>query len=341
MKKIINKINNKLNNDSFEAKVDIVIDPDHIKNYSIDRKDYTELAMIAIKNDVSVIEYISPTCKDYALLCEEAVNQNVWSFSLINDSVSNYRDLGIKAITKNPVIVNELSKESNHYLFFWELAISINNKVLNDIDEEKTELFPIIVKELQQDPSAIYYINSNIPIYNELCNLAYSINNESTKYMDINHIDKELVFKIISKEPERIENLDPRKEYYKEACKTALRLDGKLINNIWLYDMKDDIDSIFELINIAEKTDPDIADYSNVLYAMSLENRQRKENLLSNPNILILGNNLFELLEEIDEEYKLLRKEYKKSIIEEDNNSKQKQYRDIIDYSNKVKTKSI
>jgi hypothetical protein len=74
---------------------------------------------------------------------------------------------------------------------------------------------------------------------------------------------------------------------------------------------------------------------------MSLENRQRKENLLSNPNILILGNNLFELLEEIDEEYKLLRKEYKKSIIEEDNNSKQKQYRDIIDYSNKVKTKSI
>ena len=47
-----------LNRSTFDAKVDIVISPDNIKYYSLEREDFTELAFVAIKNKPSTIRLI-------------------------------------------------------------------------------------------------------------------------------------------------------------------------------------------------------------------------------------------------------------------------------------------
>lgn len=333
------KKSKKTKTDTFNAKVDIVTQPDNIKNYSIERKDYTELAMIAIQNKASVIKLIPPSYKDYPILCEEAIKQNAKTFLLVNDNASNYKELGIKSILIHPFIVTGLTKEKKYYLFFWELAISMCYKVLEAIDKEEKELFPLIEKIIQQEPLAIFYVNSKIPTYNRLCNLANDINKESLKYMDINYVDKKLAFEIISKEPEKILYLDNNKEYYKEACKFALSLNGKLIQNMHFPNMEEDIDSFFELINIASKNASEIIDYSVVLYALRLENRKRKEKLLSTPNIL--GNNLYILLEEIDKEHEMLSKQYIETLSKEIYNSKPVQSDFITHCPIKTKTRNI
>ena len=46
----MSKKKKKAENNTFQAKVDIVTDPNHIRNYSSERKDYTELALVAINN---------------------------------------------------------------------------------------------------------------------------------------------------------------------------------------------------------------------------------------------------------------------------------------------------
>ena len=68
------KDNKKVEISTFDAKVDIVINPKNIRNYSLERNDYTELALAAIKQRANVIKYISPSYKDYFILCEEAIN---------------------------------------------------------------------------------------------------------------------------------------------------------------------------------------------------------------------------------------------------------------------------
>ena len=302
-------------NNTFNAKVDIVTSPDNIKHYSQERNDYTELALIAIKQKENVIKYISPSYKDYSILCDEAINQDCKTFLLIKDSVSNYKQLGIKAIMKYPFLVSDLAKEIKDYYFFWELAVSICYKVLCRIDEDKKELFPLIEKAIHQEPLAIFHVDSKISIYSKLCNIAYSKNKESIKYMDINYVDKNLVFEIINNEPEKVKYLDRSKDYYKEAWKLALGLNGQLIKYIDYSSTEDDLSYLFELINIAEKSAPEIVDYSIVLNALRLENRKRKERLISTPNIL--GNNIYKLLKEIDDEYELLSKEYKEVLIAE------------------------
>lgn len=305
----------KSDNNTFNAKVDIVTSPDNIKHYSQERNDYTELALTAIKQKANVIKYILPSYKDYSILCDEAINQDYETFLLIKDSVSNYKQLGIKAVVKDFFLVTRLAKEIKDYYFFWELAVSICYRILWCIDEDKKELFPLIERVIQQEPLAIFHIDSRISIYSKLCNIAYSKNKESIKYMDINCVDKYLVFEIINNEPEKVKYLDTSKDYYKEAWKLALSLNGQLIKNINYSSTEDDFDYLFELINIAEKSAPEIVDYPIVLNTLCLENRKRKKRLISTPNII--GNNIYKLLKEIDDEYELLSKEYKEALIAE------------------------
>ena len=302
-------------NNTFNAKVDIVTSPDNITHYSQERNDYTELALTAIKQKANVIKYISPSYKDYSILCDEAINQDCKTFLLIKDCVSNYKQLGIKAIMKYPFLVTNLAKEINDYYFFWELAISICYKVLCCIDEDKKELFSLIEKTIHQEPLAIFHVDSRISIYSKLCNIAYNKNKESIKYMDINYVDKNLVFEIINNEPAKVRYLDWSKDYYIEVWKHALSLNGQLIKNIYYSSAEDNLDYLFELINIAEKSASDIVHYPIVLNALCLENRKMKERLISTPNII--GNNIYKLLKEIDDEYELLSKEYKEALIAE------------------------
>ena len=305
----------RINNNTFNAKVDIVTSPDNIKFYSQDRNDYTELALTAIKQKANVIKYISPLYKDYSILCEEVINQDCDTFLLISDNVSNYKQLGIKAIMKYPFLVSSLSKETKHYYFFWELAVSICYRVLGCIHENKKELFPLIEKVIFQEPLAIFHVNSSISIYSNLCDIAYSKNKESIKYMNINCVNKNLAFEIINEEPEKVRYLDSSKDFYQDACKLALSLNGQLIKNIYCQLTKDNLDYLLELINIAEKNAPEIVDYPIVFKTLCLENRKRKEKLLSTPNVL--GNNIYKLLEAIDEEYKSLSEEYKDALLKE------------------------
>ena len=323
-------------NDTFNAKVDIVVSPDNIKNYSQERNDYTELALTAIKQKASVIKYISPSYKDYPILCDEAINQDFKTILLIEDSVSNYKQLGIKAIIKYPFLVSNLAKEIKYYYFFWELAISICYKVLWYIKEENKELFPLINKAIQQEPLAIFYVDSRISIYSKLCNIAYKQNKESIKYMDINYVDKYLVFEIVRNEPEKVRYLDRNKEYYKEAWKYAISLNGHLIKNINYSFIKDDLDYLFELIYIAEKSVPEVVNYPITLYTMCLENRKSKKRLISTPNIL--GNNIHMLLKEIDDEYEVLSKQYKEALIAEMKEKISLKSNSIPDCPIKVKT---
>lgn len=301
--------------DTYNAKVDIVTYPNNIKNYSEEREDYTELALTAIKQKADVIQYISPSYKDYSILCEEAINQNFRTFLLIKDSASNYKKLGKNVIKNHPFLVEFLSKKAKYYSFFWKLAISRDDRVLWYIHESKKELFPLIEKKIQQNPLAISFVDRGISIYSKLCNIAYNKNKESITCMNINCVDKNLVFEIIHKEPKKIKYLDRNKDYYKEAQKFALSLNGQLIKSIHSLSIEDNLDYFFELIDIAVKNSPEIVDYPIVIKVLCLENRRRKMKLLNTPNIL--GNGLYNLLNEIDEEYKLLSEEYSKALLKE------------------------
>jgi len=284
---------------TFDAKVDIVINPNNIRNYSLERNDYTKLAMTAIKQKANVIKYISPSYKDYYILCEEAINQDYETFLLIKDSVNNYKQLGIKVIMKHPFLVADLIKENKYYHFFWELAISINYSVLRCIYKENKELFPLIEKTIQQEPFAIIHIDSRISIYNKLCNIAYSKNKETIKYMDINYVDKDLVFEIIKNEPEKIKYLDRNKDYYIEAWKMALKIDGSLIK-YFDYIQNENPSVYFKLLSLALESNPEVENDPLVINYFRIYNRKLKESLENLENFddkLLIG---------LDLEYKIL-----------------------------------
>ena len=318
-------------NSTFGAKVDIVTIPDNIRNYSSKRYDYSELALTAIRQKPDVIKYISSSYKDYYILCKEAVDLDCKTFLLIKDSVSNYKQLGIEAVMKAPFLVLSLNKEIKYYYFFWELAIFMCYEVLMYIGEENNLLFPLIERSIQQEPLAIIYVDSKISIYSKLCNIAYAKNKESIKYMNINCVDKYLVMEIIRKEPEKIKYLDTKNDYYEEAWKLALSINGQLIDDFYYFSIKerDELDNLFELIDIAKNSSPEIINYPVVLYALYLENRKMKEKILSTSNIL--GDNLYELLKKLDDEYELLLKEYKKILREEIRNESDVQSKIVYD----------
>ena len=307
----------KILNSTFGAKVDIVTIPDNIRNYSSKRYDYSELALTAIRQKPDVIKYISSSYKDYYILCKEAVDLDCKTFLLIKDSVRNYKQLGIEAVMKAPFLVLSLDKEIKYYYFFWELAIFMCYEVLMYIGEENNLLFQLIERAIQQEPLAIIYVDSKISIYSKLCNIAYAKNKESIKYMNINCVDKYLVMEIIRKEPEKIKYLDTKNDYYEEAWRLALSINGLLIDDFYYFSIKEreELDNLFELIDIAKNGFPEIIDYPVVIYALCLENRKMKEKILSTSNIL--GNNIFMLLKELDDEYKSLLKEYKNVLRKE------------------------
>ncbi len=318
-------------NSTFGAKVDIVTIPDNIRNYSSKRYDYSELALTAIRQKPDVIKYISSSYKDYYILCKEAVDLDCKTFLLIKDSVSNYKQLGIEAVMKAPFLVLSLNKEIKYYYFFWELDIFMCYEVLMYIDEENNLLFPLIERVIQQEPLAIFYVDNKISIYSKLCNIAYAKNKESIKYMNINCVDKYLVMEIIRKEPEKIKYLDTKNDYYEEAWKLALSINGQLIDDFYYFSIKerDELDNLFELIDIAKNSSPEIINYPVVLYALYLENRKMKKKILSTSNIL--GDNLYELLKKLDDEYELLLKEYKKILREEIRNESDVQSKIVYD----------
>ena len=308
------KDNKKVEISTFDAKVDIVINPKNIRNYSLERNDYTELALAAIKQRANVIKYISPSYKDYFILCEEAINQDYETFLLIKDSVNNYKQLGIKTITKHPFLVLGLVKENKYYHFFWELAVSISYEVLKGIREE--ELFPLIEKTIQQEPLAIFHVDSRISIYNKLCNIAYSKNKETIKYMDINYVDNYLVFEIIKNEPEKIRYLDRSKDYYIEAWEMALKIDVTLIK-YFDYLLTENLAVFYKYLFIALESNSEIADDKSIINYFRIYNRKLKESLENLKNFddkLLIG---------LDLEYKMLTKRIIE--LEKEENKKIKQ----------------
>ena len=170
----------------------------------------------------------------------------------------------------------------------------------------------MLIKAIEQEPLAIFFVDSNISIYNELCELAFSKNKSSVRYMNINRVSTALVFEILKDEPERFKYLNRNKGCYNEACKMVLSLNGSLIKYVYYPNLDDNLDQYFELITIAEKSNPEIADSSDVLYALCLYNRKRKQELLNTSNIL--GNNIFKLLDDLDDEYELLLAKYVKAL---------------------------
>lgn len=267
-----------VNRSTFDAKVDIVTSPDNIKNYSIERDDFTELALVAIKNKPSTIKFIPFDYRDYPLLCEEAIKQDISVFSCIDYRVSNYKKLGMIAISKHYYLVQYVPKDSNYYYYFWELAISCSNKVLQLISNKREELFPLVIESIQIDALSIFYVDSSISIYNELCRLASS-NKESFRYIDINKVDKELVFEMLKMNPNRIEYLDSNKNYYLEACKFVLEIDGNLIDHISLIFLYNNLDFFINILEKLKEKDPDIINKSRVLYLMCINNRKTKNKL--------------------------------------------------------------
>ena len=309
--KRLKKIANKNNKNTYDALIDIVSYPENIKYYSCDREDYNELVLNALNNNAETIKYVSPLCKDYPYFCEYAVNQSIHSFLLIDDSVSNYKNLGIKVIIDNPYMVASLRKKSKYYYFFWKFASMICYKVLHYIDEDDKELFPLLAQVLDVEPKAILYINSNLPIYNNLCKFAYSKNPESVIFMDINRVERKLVLEIIKRNPQEIKFLDRKVSYYKEACKLAVGLDAKMFDyvDIGRCDAdEDELNFAFELIDIAKKDYPDIMEHSNGIYALFQKNKLNKEKIISSCNEI--NDELFKQIDAIEQENEILAKQF-------------------------------
>ena len=267
-----------LNKSTFDAKVDIVISPDNIKYYSLEREDFTELAFVAIKNKPSTIRLIPFDYKDYAFLCEEAIKQDISVFLYINFKVSNYKELGTIAISKIPYMVQYVPKDSKYYYYFWELAISCSNKSLRFIDNKREELFPLVIETIQKDALSIFYVDSNISIYSKLCKIA-SNNKKSLEYMDINKVDKELVFEILKMNPYRIRYLDSDKEYYLEACKLVLAIDENSINYINSLFLHNNLEFFINILENVKEKNPNLINNFTVINLLCINNRKTKEKL--------------------------------------------------------------
>ena len=151
-------------NNTFNAKVDIVTSPDNIKHYSQERNDYTELALIAIKQKANVIKYISPSYKDYSILCDEAINQDCKTFLLIKDSVSNYKQLGIKAIMKYPFLVTNLAKEMKNPTRDLTRAIILGLSLVTAVYVLVNYAFMAVLpfKSIMGNANAAYYASMGI-----------------------------------------------------------------------------------------------------------------------------------------------------------------------------------
>ena len=184
------------------------------------------------------------------------------------------------------------------------------------IDEENSELFPLIFKSIIQEPNAIFFVNSNISIYNDLCKIANNKNSNSKSYMDINKLDKELVFEILKKEPSKIRYLNNTKEYYLEACEMVLKIDGTQIKNICASLSTNNQEIFYKLLNIAKEKNPEVINYPNVINLMRIFNRKTKETIENNcPDNKILN--------DLDLEYKALTKRLIEAENNESNNKKE------------------
>lgn len=301
-RKLKQKTKDKNNKTTEYAIIDIVSDTRNIADYSTSRPDYKRLAEIALENNINSIRYISPASKDYPSLCEIALNGDVETFKFIDKNVSNYKELGTKAILEAPHLVVGIDKYSRYYYYFWKLATSSCYKVLGEINEKRSDLFPLIATALDKEPNAICYVDSEITAYNNLCRFAYSKNHESANYMNINRVDENLAFKIIKEVPDKIDHLDPNVSYYKKACKTAVSIDGNSFRHVRFATFENDLESLFELVEIAKKTTPEIMESSKVLYTLCLKNRYEREKLLKEK----INSDTNKLIEKLDEEYNQL-----------------------------------
>ena len=330
MKKKQVDIEKKNKKTTFAAKVDIVEDTENIKYYSYDREDYTELALIALENNLESIRYISPLCKDYPMLCEKAVKGLSNNFLYIDESVSNYKELGIKAISENPHLVLGIDWNNRYYVFFWKWAISQCYSILGEIDKKRGRLYPVIAKALDEEPNAIYYVNSDIIVYNNLCRFAYSKDNESVIYMDINKVDKKYAMEIIKRQPDRIKNLDNSKYFYDDAVKLAVSLNSNLITQIESYYLEDNIELASELINIVKNNNSKPLEETSKLYISYIEIIQKQKIILNSNDIT--DEEKAKQLKVLENELKELEKQYIEKIYSEMETSKT-----TTDYSYKRK----
>ena len=309
--KKLKKIANKNNKNTFDAIVDIVSYPENIQYYSHEREDYTELALNAIRNNEETVQYVSPLCKDYAYLCEEAVSHDMFTFFMIDDNVSNYKELGIKSIASFPFFVRNLKKNQKYYHSFWRFAISQCYKVLSYIDESRKELFGLIAETLDNEPHAILYVDSNISVYNNLCRFAYSKDSSSATYMCVNKVDESLALKIIGLYPEKLSDLNSDKPFYKKACKIAVSLYGEAFKFVDVVSLSDDLEFLFELIEIAKQTYPSIVEHSNVFYVLCKENEKKQQDYFKTnpkPNEEFMDKSV-----KLNNEYIYLSKRYKEA----------------------------
>lgn len=307
--KLLKKIENKNNKNTYDAIVDIVSYTENIQYYSYKREDYKELVLNALVNNSSSIKYVSPLSNDYAFFCEEAVKQDYQNFLLINDSVTNYKELGIKAILVNPFVVCDLPKSSKYYYFFWKLAVFNCFSVLMSIKEDNKELFSLIAIALDKEPKAILYVDYELSIYNNLCKFAYSKDAESVDYMDINYVDKKLALEIIKRDPKKIDSLNIDSPYYNEAWRLAVSLNSELINTVCFHNMEQRLDFFLELINSIKLENPGIMKSYNVLKALYFKNKRDKEKVINSCDSP--DEEFFKLLGDLDNDGKLL---YKKLL---------------------------
>lgn len=328
-------MSNNINKRKINDLVNIVSSPNNIEKYDVSCNYYTELAITAVKQAPKLIAKISKQCSDYFeigkiaiyedpwqiknidsnyckydLLAKFAVHKNPSAIQFVNSSASSYLELCKYSLLINPEFINFIDKKSKDYYNIWNFTLKVCYKILIYIDKDDTELFPLVYNAIKEEPNAIYYVNSNLDIYPELSKLAYKINPESITNMDINRVDKNIVFEILKREPTEIKILSERndKDFYTKACTITLEIDGSLIRYISCKIFENDLESYFDLVNIAQKTCFDVAKYSTVLNAMIKQNRSFKSKLLNSPNIL--GNNIFGLLDNVDKEYKELKDAY-------------------------------
>lgn len=340
----------------FNDLVAIVSNPNCISKYDLSCAYYTELALSAVKQKPKIISKIIKECPDYFEICKTAILEDPYQIKnvdvsydkydmlaklavskcggaiiFVNVNAQSYFDLCKLSLLENPEYINLINKKSKDYYNIWEYALKICYSLLRYIGKEDITLFPLIIDSIKTEPNSIYFVNRDIEIYPKLANIAYKLNPESTIYMDINRVEKTIVFEILKRNPEKIKVLSDKndKEFYKESCKISLRADGSLIRYISSDVFESNLDDYFELTSIAQQTFFEIDKYSTVLDAMIKQNRLFEKRLTENPNIL--GNNIYSLLDEVDREYSELKKDYVTAISLEFDEIKRNSYKHEYD----------
>jgi hypothetical protein len=200
-------------------------DPKNIQYVNPHIKNYRELYIKALENNLNVIKYINPKIEDYNLWCIKAVEKNSKNLEYIPFEYQTY-DMCLDAIKKMGIVIKFVNPEIQKYR---ELCIEAVNTDINSIQyipkEYQTYDMCLKIVKGRERGILIQYINPEIEKYRELCIEAVNTDINSIQYIPKEYQTYDMCLKIVKERGPLFQYINPEIEKYKELCVIVIEND--------------------------------------------------------------------------------------------------------------------